>query len=79
MLYFSAIFFLLGWVDFSIFFFCFCYPCLCGPEFFEQEDISEAEILTYELPPFETDVALIEYLYWVEVSLFDEDFLEESL
>jgi hypothetical protein len=37
-----------GFPKIAVIIYAFCHPSTCGPDFFEEEDIPEQEIVTYD-------------------------------
>ncbi len=71
MLYAVALLILLGYGIIAIWFFAFSLPSIFGLEYYEQEDVPEQEVMTYELPSFNITIVTLEDVFFEEEFFFD--------
>lgn len=71
MLYAVALLTLLGYGIIAIWLFALALPSIFGLEYYEQEDVPEQEVMTYELPSFNITIVTLEDVFFEEEFFFD--------
>ena len=77
MLYAVALLTLLGYGIIAIWFFAVSLPSIFGLEYYEQEDVPEQEVMTYELPSFNITIVTLEDVFFEEEFFFDSSLRDD--